>query len=94
MQCVDVVQAVTMARHGPFVPSMIDRLPAIMLMMVLGMKKGEMRFGPLFSSSLCVASIIGRPPIPEPKLMPARSGSTFAMSTPASLQACRPAAMP
>ena len=44
-----------------------------MLMMVPGMKNGEMRRGPFFCSSLCISSISGRPPMPEPKLMPMRS---------------------
>src|SRR5690606_29440631 len=36
MQCVDVVQAVTTARFGPFSPYMIEMCPEIMLMMLLG----------------------------------------------------------
>ncbi len=94
MQCVDVVQAVTIARFGPLVPSMIERFPAIMLTMVPGMKNGEMRRGPLFSSSLCISSISGRPPMPEPKLMPKRSAVSGATALPESFQACNPAAMP
>ena len=94
MQCVEVVQAVTIARFGPLVPSMIDRLPAIMLMMVPGMKNGEMRRGPFFSSSSCISSISGRPPMPEPKLMPKRSAVSGVTALPESFQACRPAAMP
>ena len=46
MQCVEVVQAVTIARFGPLAPISIDSSPAIMLMMVPGMKNGEMRRGP------------------------------------------------
>jgi hypothetical protein len=66
MQCVEVVQAVTMARFGPLAPISIDRRPAVMLMMVPGMKNGEMRRGPFSASSWCWASISGRPPMPEP----------------------------
>jgi hypothetical protein len=62
--CRPVVQAVTTARLGPFMPNMIDRLPEIMLMMVPGMKKGEILRGPPARKSLCVSSIIGRPPMP------------------------------
>ncbi len=94
MQCVEVVQAVTIARFGPLVPSRIERLPAIMLMMVPGMKNGEMRRGPLFFSSSCIASMSGRPPMPEPKLMPKRSAVSGVTAFAESCQACTPAAMP
>ena len=47
MLCVPVVQAVTMAMFGPFMPYRIDRLPEIMLMMQLGTKNGEILRGPL-----------------------------------------------
>jgi len=73
MQCVEVVQAVTIARFGPLRPNMIDRLPEIILMIVLGMKNGEILRGPPFSTSLCVSSIIGRPPMPEPMFTPMRT---------------------
>ena len=46
MACRPVVQAVTTAIFGPFMPYMIERLPEIMLMMVLGMKNGEILRGP------------------------------------------------
>ncbi len=44
--CRPVVQAVTTAMLGPLRPNMIDRLPEIMLLMVPGMKKGEILRGP------------------------------------------------
>ena len=94
MQCVDVVQAVTMARLGPLAPMSIDSSPAIMLMMVPGMKNGEMRRGPFFCSSSCIDSISGRPPMPEPKFTPTRSAFCSFTCRPQSRQACRPAAMP
>jgi hypothetical protein len=94
MQCVEVVQAVTIARLGPFAPISIDNRPAIMLMMLPGMKNGEMRRGPLACSSSCIASISGTPPMPEPKLMPMRSAFSGVTRSAASRQACSPAAMP
>ena len=94
MQCVEVVHAVTMARFGPLAPTSIDSRPAIMLMMLPGMKNGEMRRGPFCLSSSCIASISGIPPMPEPKLTPTRSPFSGVTCTPASRQACRPAAMP
>jgi hypothetical protein len=44
--CVAVAQAVTQAMFGPFRPSMIDKLPAAMLMIELGTKNGEILRGP------------------------------------------------
>ena len=45
-----------------------------MLMMVPGMKNGEMRRGPLLVELVVHASSIsGRPPMPEPMLTPMRS---------------------
>ena len=92
--CRPVVQAVTTARLGPFMPNMIDRLPEIMLMMVPGMKKGEILRGPPPRKSLCVSSIIGSPPMPEPMLMPMRSALASVTSMPESRIAWMPAAMP
>ena len=60
----------------------------------LAMKNGEIRRGPFLSNSLCVFSTMGRPPMPEPRIIPARSGSSRAISIPESFQACNPAAIP
>ena len=57
-------------------------------------KNGEMRRGPFLSSSSFIDSMSGRPPIPEPKLMPTRSALLSSMARPVSRHACRPAAMP
>jgi len=94
MQCVAVVQAVTMARLGPLKPNWIDRLPEIMLMIEPGMKNGETLRGPPSTSTLCVSSISGRPPMPAPMLTPTRVGSASGVSNPASLTASIPAARP
>jgi hypothetical protein len=94
MQCVEVVHAVTIARFGPLAPMSIDSRPAIMLMMLPGMKKGEMRRGPRAFSSSCMLSMSGRPPMPEPKFTPTRSAFCSVTCRPQSRQACRPAAMP
>src|SRR5216117_603172 len=63
---------------------MIDRFPEIMLIIVLGMKKGEILRGPPFSTSLCVSSIIGSPPMPEPILTPMRAALASVTSRPES----------
>jgi hypothetical protein len=44
-----------------------------MLMIEAGTKNGEMRRGPRSRYSLCVSSISGRPPMPEPTMTPMRS---------------------
>ena len=46
MECVPVVQAVTIATLGPFKPKIMLKLPEIMLMMVPGIKNGEILRGP------------------------------------------------
>ena len=59
-----------------------------------GTKNGEMRRGPRLSSSVCVASIIGKPPMPEPTTTPMRSEFSSVTSRPLSCMAWMPAAMP
>lgn len=94
MQCRPVVHAVTIARFGPLMPNLIDRWPEIMLMIDAGTKNGEIRRGPRLSSSVCVTSIIGSPPMPEPTTTPTRSAFSSVTWKPLSCIACMPAAMP
>jgi hypothetical protein len=47
IECVDVVQAVTSARFGPRIPKWIETCPAAALMMLPGMKNGEILRGDL-----------------------------------------------
>ena len=91
---VEVVQAVTTPRFGPFSPYLIDRWPEIMLMIEAGMKNGEILRGPPFNQLSCSASIVSRPPMPAPVTAPARSGSTLLKSIPESVTAWMPAANP
>jgi hypothetical protein len=58
MQCVEVVHAVIIARLGPLAPVSMESSPAVMLMMLPGMKNGEMRRGPL--AFLGVRQLIGQ----------------------------------
>src|SRR5574342_865370 len=61
-------------------------------MIRLGMKNGPMRFTP-FSRRICsFSSMVARPPMPAPMMAPTRSGSSRAMSRPASFTAMSPAA--
>ena len=60
MACVDVVQAVTTPRFGPLRPYLIDRCPAIMLMIEAGTKNGEIFFGLLRLQIRVVLRLDGR----------------------------------
>ena len=98
MQCSPVVQAVTIARFGPVKPYLMEMWPEIMLMIEAGTKNGEIRRGPRSLYSLCVCSIIGRPPMPEPTMQPMRSAPASSSASPcgrpASCTAWIAAAMP
>ena len=73
---------------------MMDSCPAIRLMIEPGMKKGEILRGPLASTALCVSSISGRPPMPDPMHTPTCSRCSRSKSSPefwiASIAAARP----
>ena len=72
MACADAEHAVHVAELGPLAPKRIDTWPAARLMMVAGMKNGEMRRGPPSMSALCSRSIVLNPPIPEAMNTPTR----------------------
>ena len=82
MACSPVVQAVTMAILGPLKPNLIDTWPEIMLMMLAGMKNGVIRRGPRLVSSVCVSSIMAKPPMPEPMLQPIRTALSWSKASP------------
>ena len=65
----------------------MDRLPAIILIIAPGTKKGEMRFGPFCSISKAVSSIEPTPPIPDPIAQPTRCALASVISSPESLNA-------
>ena len=50
-----MVQAVAVAEFGPFAPVRIETQPEARLMIVAGMKNGEMRPGPFFEQILVLA---------------------------------------
>ena len=87
MLCVPVVQAVTMAKLGPFMPYLIDRLPEIILMIEEGTKNGEMRLAPFSLKRSAVFSMVPRPPIPAPMATPTRSAFSSVISMPLSSMA-------
>ena len=49
MALFEVAQAVTMQKFGPFKPNSIEMMPLAMLLISIGIVKGETREGPLFS---------------------------------------------
>jgi hypothetical protein len=69
------VHAVTVARFGPFIPYLIEMLPAASLTMRPVMKNGEMTLGLswLSTNARDVFSISGSPPMPEPMTTATRS---------------------
>ena len=69
-------------------------MPATMLTIEPGTKKGEIRRGPLAIISRIFSSIIGKPPIPEPTLTPIRSAFCSVTCRPASSIAILVAARP
>jgi hypothetical protein len=65
-----------------------------MLMIEAGTKNGEILRG-LIAAGYALCSLDRRrPPMPAPVITPQRSRSIFARSSPLSVKACMPAAMP
>ena len=79
-----VAQAVTTDEFGPLAPNRMAMTPEAMLMMIMGMKKGETRSGPLVRSVSKFSSRVSRPPMPEPTSTPKREASTRSAWIPAS----------
>ena len=95
IECVDVVQAVTSARFGPRRPYWIDTCPAAALMMLPGMKNGEILRGVFASSHFAVfSSMVESPPMPAPMATPTRPHVCSLTSKPESLMACVAEATP
>ena len=61
-----VMQAVAVAEFGPFAPVRMDTYPDARLIIVAGIKNGEMRLGPFSRRLRCSRSITSKPPIPLP----------------------------
>ena len=81
-----VAHAVAGAEFGPLQLKRMETCPAARLMISPGMKNGETRLGPRSSIFVCISSMSGRPPMPEPMITPRRSwsqvfGSSLASST-------------
>jgi hypothetical protein len=67
--------------------------PGAMLEINMGIRNGDTRFMPFSRITLCSASMVWRPPMPEPTIAPQRSGSSFEKSIPESATAIFVAAM-
>jgi hypothetical protein len=89
----EVAQAVTMQRFGPCNPYSMEIKPLAMLLMSIGMVKGETRLGPFVMRIVCWSSSVLRPPIPLLTITPNRRRSIFSRSIPLSSLAILAAAM-
>jgi hypothetical protein len=78
---------------GPFAPKRIETWPAARLMMPPGMKNGEMRAARP-RAALVLASISGRPPMPEPMLTPTRNFVMRPMPERPSIRPCQVGSLP
>ena len=88
-----VAHAVTTEEFGPLAPKRMDTRPEAMLMMSMGITKGDTRSRP-FSIRACSPSrSVVIPPMPEPMSTPRRSPSTVFVSSPASSTAMHEEAM-
>ena len=87
----DAAHAVHSESSGPFVPSSIETQPAARFGMIWTIENGLTRSGPRSSSTWMHDSNDLSPPMPVATAAPTRSGSA-AMSSPASVSACRAAA--
>ena len=76
-----MAQAVATQVAGPRAPVSIEIWPAASLMIMRGMKKGEIFPGPFSKHFRNSSSHVLRLPIPEPTNMPMRSRSTFFKSS-------------
>ena len=83
-----------MEKFGPATPNSMETRPLAMLLIIIGIMKGEIRLGPLFMRMVCCSQRVFKPPMPLPMTQPKRSRFTFSRSTPESAIAILAAAMP
>src|SRR3989338_8829451 len=88
MACAPEAQAVATQELGPFNPKLMPTCPAASLTIIMGIRNGDNREGPLFRQTLCCSSIVYNPPIPEPTKTPILCLSSFSKSKPALVIAC------
>ena len=75
MLCAPVAQAVTGQRHSPRRPKRMDRLPAAIFVIIVGMNRGFSRRGPFSVKVAHPFSNSSKPPMPVPKTQPMRAAS-------------------
>ena len=85
-------QAVDGHVSGPFRPSSIETWPAPMFAITSGMKSGETRSGPRFSTTSVWVTKLSSPPMPQPTAAPTRGADAGDTVSAASSTARRPAA--
>src|SRR6266852_5662834 len=75
MACAEAEHAVAVAEFGPRAPYRIEICPEAKLTIADGIKNGEIRPGPPFSSFPCSRSMMSNPPIPDETYTPTSSRS-------------------
>lgn len=86
-----VAQAEQVAKFGPRRLLYIENRPLAMLLMSIGIMKGDNRLGPRSNSTFTWAVVVSSPPMPEPRMTPISSRFSLSSSAPLSFSACHPA---
>ena len=79
-----VAHAVTIDILGPQSPYSIEMRPLAILLIIIGIVKGDTRLGPLLRYISCCFSKVINPPMPLPTMQPNRKGSNLHSSIPLS----------
>ncbi len=87
MALLDEAQADTAVWVGPRTPSFIEMRPGAILLMSIGMKKGDSRSGPCSLITLVCCSMVVMPPMPDPMMTPMVSRFASVISKPESATA-------
>ena len=72
MLLLEVAQAVVMHMFGPMKPNSVAIMPVAMFVIIMGMRKGLTRPGPLLRRTSYCVSMVLRPPMPLPTMTPMR----------------------
>src|SRR5665648_73715 len=94
MDDVPEAQAVITVSHIPFIPNLIAIFAAAILQRAIGIKKGDTRPGPFSIFFRFSFSIVVKPPMPVPKIIPQFSRESLSLLNLASSTASFAAIMP
>ncbi len=86
-----VAQAEQVAKFGPRRLLYMEKRPLAMLLMSIGIVKGETRPGPRSVKTMSWSAVVCNPPMPEPMMTPISSRFSFSSSSPESRNAWTPA---